>query len=364
MKKTPLYLRHLELGGKIIEFGGWMMPVEYTGIIGEHKSVRNDAGLFDVSHMGEIRVTGEGAMQYIQRLVTNDISKAVPGRCVYSPMCYPDGGVVDDLLVYKYSDTDLLIVVNASNTDKDYDWFLKNADGREKIENISDSVAQIAIQGPKAEKILSRLTDAKLGEIKFYRFVPDVTVCGVKAVVSRTGYTGEDGFEVYVPADKAVTVWDGLLEAGKPYGLVPVGLGARDTLRFEVALPLYGHELSETITPIMAGLGKFVKLAKPGFNGRDALAAQTEKGPAQVIAGVEMVGRGVARSGYEIFKDGKKIGRVTTGNYAPSLGKNLALALVDAEFAAQGTHFDVMIREKPVEAVVVPLPFYDKSYKK
>jgi aminomethyltransferase len=364
LKKTPLYQRHLELGGKIIEFGGWMMPVEYTGIIGEHKSVRNDAGLFDVSHMGEIHVTGEGAMQYIQRLVTNDISKAGPGRCIYSPMCYPDGGVVDDLLVYKYSDTDLLIVVNASNTDKDYEWFLKNADGREKIENISDSVAQIAIQGPKAEKILARLTDAKLDEIKFYRFVPEADVCGVKAIISRTGYTGEDGFEVYIPAGEAVKIWDSLLEAGKDDGLVPVGLGARDTLRFEVALPLYGHEMSETITPVMAGLGKFVKFSKPEFNGRAPLAAQSEQGPAQVIAGVEMVGRGVARSGYEIFKDGKKIGRVTTGNYSPSLGKNLALALIDASFAAPGTRFDVMIRNRPVEAAVVALPFYDKSYKK
>jgi aminomethyltransferase len=364
LKKTPLYQKHVDLGGKMIEFGGWLMPVEYSGIIGEHRAVREAAGLFDVSHMGELHVTGPAAQQFIQHLVTNDISGAAPGRCIYSPLCYPDGGAVDDLIVYKNSDTDYFIVVNASNTDKDYDWFLKNAVPGAKTENISDSVAQIAIQGPKAEKILQSLTDFPLGNIRFYHFVRDITVCGVKALVSRTGYTGEDGFEIYTAASDGPAVWDTLLGAGRADGLVPVGLGARDTLRFEAGLPLYGHELSEEITPVMTGLGKFVKLGKPEFIGREALAAQTERGAERVITGLMLTGRGVARAGHEIAKDGRVIGRVTTGNFSPMLGKSLGLALVEKQYAAEGTGFDVMIRGRAVPAVVVPTPFYKKSYKK
>lgn len=365
MKKTPLYERHQALGGKMIEFGGWMMPVEYTGIIEEHESVRQNAGLFDVSHMGELHVTGREAERYIQKLVTNSIEGAAAGRCIYSPMCYPDGGVVDDLLIYKNSGEDYWIVVNASNIDKDFAWFTQNVgNDKVKVENISDQIAQIAIQGPKAEKILQSLTDTELSLLKFYRFENDVTVCGEKALVSRTGYTGEDGFEIYLAADHAPAVWDQLLAAGKADGLVPVGLGARDTLRFEVALPLYGHELSQTITPLQAGLDKFVKLGKTDFIGRDELLKQQAVGLQQKVVGFEMVGRGIARNSYEISKDGKKIGFVTTGNYSPSLKKNLGLALIDTAFAPVGTHFDVMIRNRAVEAVVVPVPFYSKNYKK
>jgi aminomethyltransferase len=363
MKKTPLYEKHCELGGKMIEFGGWLMPVQYTGIIEEHESVRNAAGLFDVSHMGEITVRGRGATRFIQKLVTNDISRATAGRCVYSPMCYPDGGVVDDLLIYKNSSEDYLIVVNASNTDRDFAWFTENLEGEAEIENVSDSIAQLALQGPKAEMILQSMTQTPLAGIGFYRFQNGVSVCGEDAIVSRTGYTGEDGFEIYLPREKAAEVWDKILEAGKGYGIVPVGLGARDTLRFEVALPLYGHELSESITPLQAGLDKFVKLDKDDFIGRDALITQKAQGLKSKIAGFEMTGRGIARNGCEVFSNGVKIGVVTTGNYSPSLKKNLGLALVDTDHASIGARFDIMIRNKPVEAAVVPFPFYSKHYR-
>jgi aminomethyltransferase len=278
-------------------------------------------------------------------------------------MCRHSGGAVDDLLIYKNSDEDYLIIVNASNIEKDFAWFKENLSEGVAIDNISDRIAQLAIQGPKAEMILQRLTDTPLGEIKFYHFQNGVILCGTETIVSRTGYTGEDGFEIYMPGEDAADIWDKLLDCGKNDGLVPVGLGARDTLRFEVALPLYGHELSETITPLQAGLDKFVKLGKDGFIGRSALAEELARGLNKKITGFEMVGRGIARHGCEVFANGNKIGFVTTGNYSPSLKKNLGLALVDAAYALPGTRFDIMIRNKPVEAAVVPSPFYTKHYK-
>jgi aminomethyltransferase len=364
MKKTPLYEKHSKLGGKIIEFGGWLLPVQYTGIIEEHEHVRTAAGLFDVSHMGEITVKGIEATQFIQKLTTNDISIATPNRCVYSPMCYPDGGVVDDLLVYKLSDEDYLIIVNASNIDKDFEWFKENLTENAIVENVSANFAQLAVQGPKAEKILQSLTDTPLGEIKFYRFKSDVSICGEKTIISRTGYTGEDGFEIYLPAMKVQVIWDKILEAGKDDGIVPVGLGARDTLRFEVALPLYGHELSASITPLEAGLDRFVKLNKSNFIGMDALLRKQAEGLKRKLVGFEMVGRGIARNGYEVQVNGQSIGFVTTGNYSPSLKKNLGMALVETDYAQQGGRLDIAIRNKVVEAAIVPLPFYSKKYKK
>ena len=364
MKKTPLYDNHIRLGGKMIDFGGWQLPVQYTGIIEEHNQVRSTAGLFDVSHMGEVAVKGPGAEAYIQRMVTNDISKAADGQAVYSPMCYPDGGTVDDLIVYRIDGGDYLLVVNAANTDKDFDWLKQHVTDGVDIENVSDRYAQLAIQGPHAQKILQKLCDIPLDEISFFHFRCGVDIGGVDAVVSRSGYTGEDGFELYVPSKDAPGLWDSLLRVGREDGLVPVGLGARDTLRFEVTLPLYGHELSADISPLEAGLGMFVKTGKGAFIGRDALDAQKQAGVKRRLVGFEMVARGIPRNGFEVQADGKAIGFVTTGSFAPTLKKTLGLALIDTEYAAEGTHIDIMIRSKPVAAAVIKKPFYTKKYKK
>lgn len=371
VKRTSLYETHVKCGARIIDFGGWEMPVQYGGIISEHEHVREKAGLFDVSHMGELLVEGEAAAGYLQNLITNDISKAKPGRAVYSPMCYPDGGVVDDLLVYKLSDTSFFVVVNAANTDKDEAWLREHLAPGVTLKNASAEFAQLAVQGPKAQQIVQRLTKTPLEEIRFYHFAGgaglssaktgDVEFCGLPAIISRTGYTGEDGFEVYFDPAKAPEVWNKILDAGKDEDIVPAGLGARDTLRFEAALPLYGHELSESISPLEAGLGRFVKLNKESFIGREALLKQNESGPARRLAGIEVTGRGVARAGCELTAGGKTIGVVTTGSYAPSLKKNLGLALVDTSFA--GGELEVVIRGKAVTAKETALPFYIKKYK-
>ncbi len=364
LKRTPLYEIHRSLGGKLIDFGGWELPVQYSGIIEEHQQVRSAAGLFDVSHMGEITVKGKDAEKFLQKLITNDISNAKDFQVVYSPVCYPEGGSVDDLLVYKYNSSDYLLVVNASNTDKDFAWMLENAEGGVELENVSAAYAQIAIQGPKAETILQRLTDSDLGEIRFYHFKPEVRIAGVSTIVSRTGYTGEDGFEIYLPSEYAAPVWEKLMEAGKEDGLMPAGLGARDTLRFEAALPLYGQEISRDISPLEAGLGRFVKLEKEDFIGKAALVAQKERGIPRKLAGFEMLDRGIPRSHYEVQAEGAFIGFVTTGSYSPSLAKNIGLALVDSAFAAEGTVFDILVRGKALKGKVTKIPFYSKKYKK
>lgn len=364
MKKTPLYEKHCELGGRIIDFGGWVLPVQYTGIIEEHEQVRKAAGLFDVSHMGEIIVRGQDAEIIIQRLVTNNIIGAREYRVIYSPMCYPDGGVVDDLLIYKYSDQYYLLIVNASNTDKDYDWIKQNAAGRAEIINVSDSFAQLALQGSRAEAILQKLTGTPLSEIGFFRFKPDVLLGGIEAIVSRTGYTGEDGFEIYINSESAVYLWDKILEAGRDEGLVPVGLGARDTLRFEAALPLYGHEISQDISPLEAGLGKFVKLDKDDFIGKEALLKQHEQGLKRILVGFEMIDRGIPRSGYEVQVNGRKAGFVTSGSFSPSLGKNIGMALVESGINEEDAEINIVIRNKALKAKTVKLPFYNKKYKK
>lgn len=364
MKKTPLYEKHNELGGKIIDFGGWALPVQYTGIIEEHEQVRKAAGLFDVSHMGEIIIKGQDAEIFIQNLVTNNIIGAKEHRIIYSPMCYSDGGVVDDLLIYKYSEQHYLLIVNASNTDKDYDWIIQNAKGQVEILNMSDRYAQFALQGPKAEIILQKLTDTPLAEIGFFRFKPDVRLDGVEAIVSRTGYTGEDGFEIYMNSESAVYLWEKILQVGKDEGLVPVGLGARDTLRFEAALTLYGHEISPEISPLEAGLGKFVKLEKDDFIGKEELVKQHEQGLKRNLVGFEMIDRGIPRNGYDVQIDGRKVGFVTSGSFSPSLGKNIGMALVESDINAEGAELDIVIRNKAVKAKTVKTPFYTKKYKK
>lgn len=364
MKKTPLYEKHIDLKGKVIDFGGWALPVEYQGILSEHEAVRTAAGLFDVSHMGEVTVKGPDAEKFIQKMIVNDISSMTDFQIYYSPMCYPDGGVVDDLLVYKYNNQEYLIVINASNTDKDVQWFQDHLEGDVEFKNASENYAELALQGPKAEAILQKLTDANLSRLKFYHFLPEVKIKGITALVSRTGYTGEDGFEIYLDPKDAPFVWDLLLESGKEEGLVPTGLGARDTLRFEACLPLYGQELDQNITPLEAGLGSFVKLNKEDFIGREALIKQKEAGIPRKLVGFEMIDRGIARSHYEVFAEGEKIGFVTTGSFAPSIKKNVGLALIDTKYAVEGGEIQVLVRNKQLKAKIIKKPFFRKSYKK
>ena len=363
-KKTPLYETHLKYGGRIVEFGGWSLPVQYSGIKDEHQAVRTKAGLFDVSHMGEVLVEGSDALAFVQRLITNDASKLAINQILYSPMCYNDGGTVDDLLVYKQAEDRYLLVINAANIDKDWNWMQENAQGfHMNLTNLSDDTAQLALQGPQAERILSQLTTAPLSEIKYYWFMSDVVVAGKKVLVSRTGYTGEDGFEIYCAPADAAFLWEAIMEAGQPDGLLPAGLGCRDTLRFEACLPLYGHELSATISPIEAGIGFFVKLNKGDYNGREALEAQKTNGPKRKVAGFEMIDRGVARAEYPVWAEGKCIGVVTTGSYAPSLDKNLGLALIEAGYAQAGQKIEIEIRGKHIAAQVITKPFYKREGK-
>lgn len=363
-QKTPLYETHVRAGGRMVEFGGWLLPVQYAGIKEEHQAVRTKAGLFDVSHMGEIVVQGEDALPFLQTLVTNDVAKLADNQILYTPMCYPDGGTVDDLLIYRQGLNDYLLVVNAANTDKDWAWILEQAEGKNvSLANVSADIAQLALQGPLAEKILAALTDAPLDALKYYWFWPETTVAGKRVLLSRTGYTGEDGFELYCAPAEATYLWDAIMTAGAPLGLQPAGLGCRDTLRFEACLPLYGHELSATISPVEAGLGPFVKPDKGPFNGRAALLAQKTDGAPRKLAGFAMVERGVARADYPVWADGKQIGQVTTGSYAPTLDKNLGLALVETAQAVVGRTIEIEIRGKLTAAQIVAKPFYKREGK-
>lgn len=364
MKRTPLYEKHLERNGKIIDFGGWELPVEYSGILAEHEAVRTKAGLFDVSHMGEIMISGKDSEAYLQNIMTNDISTMDNNQIFYSFMCYPDGGIVDDLLIYKYNNEKYFLVVNASNTEKDYEWMLEQKNGDVKIENVSQNYAEVALQGPLAQDILQKLTSQDLSEIKFFYFADNVNISGINAIISRNGYTGEDGFEIYVTPDDGPKIWDMLLEAGKEQGLMPAGLGARDTLRFEVCLPLYGQEISKSISPLEAGLGFFVKLKKDSFIGKEALLNQKENGLKRKLVGFEMIDRGIARSNHEVFVDGKNIGYVTTGTHSPTLKKSIGLALINAEHAAEGNEIEISVRNKNLKAKIIKKPFYSKNYKK
>lgn len=363
IRKTPLYQCHIDQGAKMVEFGGWMMPVQYSGIVDEHHAVRQKAGLFDVSHMGEFKITGKDATAFIQKIVTNDISVMQNGQIQYSPMCYENGGTVDDLLIYKFSDDDYLLVVNGANINKDWEWLGKNKEGFSvDMKDVSDDTALLALQGPLAEKILKTLTDADIADLVYYRFLPSVKVDGCDVLLSRTGYTGEDGFEIYCKPSDAVKLWNDILSAGKADGLVPAGLGARDTLRFEACLPLYGHELSVDITPVEAGIGMFVKVDKvDAFNGKEALALQKKDGPPRRVVGFVMVDRGIARADYPVYADDRQIGKVTTGSVAPTLGKNLGLALVEKDYMQKGQKIFIEIRGKKLAAEVIAKPFYKRG---
>jgi aminomethyltransferase len=365
VKKTALFNAHERHGGKIIDFAGWALPVQYEGIIQEHEAVRNAAGIFDVSHMGEVQVKGSGTFDFVQNLVTNDISILEDNQIIYTMMCYEDGGVVDDLLIYKFSSEYYYLVVNASNADRDFQWMIDHKGNYEvEITNISEKISEVALQGPKAEEILQKLTDANLAEIKFFYCKRDVLIDGVKCLISRTGYTGEDGFEIYTANEDIEKLWESILKAGKDIGLKPAGLGSRDTLRFEAVLPLYGNELTKDITPLEAGLGFFVKLNKESFIGKEALKKQKEEGLKRKLVGFEMLERGIPRHGYEVAAGNEKIGFVTTGYLSPTLHKNIGLALIDAKYAELGTEVSIVIRNKKVKGKVVSKKFYNKNYKK
>lgn len=363
-KRTPLYAAHVKAGGKIVEFAGFEMPVQYKGIIEEHNTVREHAGLFDVSHMGEFEIKGKEAKKFIQKIITNNMEKIEPGKALYSPMCYENGGTVDDLLVYCYNQEHFWLVVNAANIEKDWQWINANKVGENiELTNISDEVAQLALQGPKAQEILQLLTEIDLQEIKFFRF-KSAKVSGIECMVSRTGYTGEDGFEIYMAAENARTIWDALMVKGEPYGLTPIGLGARDTLRFEAGLPLYGHELSQDISPLEAGLGSFVDLKSDNkFIGKEALLEQKQQGLRRKKVGLDMIDRGIPREDYPVEKGGQEIGFITSGSFSPTLNKNLGLALIKSEEAKIGNTVDILIRKRPCKAVIVKTPFYKREVK-
>lgn len=358
-QKTPLYKAHMTAGGKIVNFHGWLLPIQYGGILQEHEGVRTKAGLFDVSHMGELEVSGPGALKFLQLMLTNDI-EVKPGKAVYSPMCYPDGGTVDDLIVYKQCNDNYLLVVNASNTDKDFQWLMDNKIGQTAVINRSSEYAQLALQGQKAEEILQQLVPEKLGDIRSFQYIGEVKVGDVNVMLSRTGYTGEDGFELYCRPEDAQKLWELLLDKGRKDGLMPAGLGARDTLRLEAALTLYGQELSENITPVMAGLKRFIKPGKGEFTGRGPLLEQLGGNMKQRLAGFEMQDRAVPRNGYEIRCGGEKAGYVTSGGYFPTLKKNMGLALLDVDCAEEGNTIEVKVRDGWYRGKIVKLPFMDR----
>lgn len=365
LKRTPLFSVYKEYGGKTIDFGGWELPVQFSSIKEEHEAVRTKAGLFDVSHMGEVEVKGTGSLAYLQKVVTNDVSKLKDGGAQYTAMCYENGGTVDDLLVYKITENHYLLVINASNIEKDYNWLQSHLDEDVTIENLSEKTAQLALQGPLAEQVLQKLVHGtQLNEIGFFKFQQEVNIAGKPALVSRTGYTGEDGFEIYCSSDDAVALWHEILSAGKEEGVLPCGLGARDTLRFEANLALYGQELSSEISPLEAGIGFAVKLNKEtDFIGKAALLAQKTNGVPRKIAGIEMIDRGIPRHGYLVFNGDKLIGEVTTGTQSPTLKKNIGLALIESEYAGTGSEVEVEIRGKRLKAKVVPTPFYKREKK-
>ncbi|RXE71288.1 glycine cleavage system aminomethyltransferase GcvT [Muribaculaceae bacterium Isolate-002 (NCI)] len=363
IRKTCLHDKHLSLGAQMSPFGGFDMPIQYEGIVEEHNAVRHACGIFDVSHMGEVFVSGHGATDFVNHIFTNDVRGVEAGKCLYGMMLHPDGGTVDDLLVYVRGDNDFLLVINAANIDKDVDWIRRNAAGYDVVvDHQSDNIGEIAVQGPMAESILRKVTGLdEIAGLTFYTF-GNYTIYGdADVIISRTGYTGEDGFEIYAPREITRMLWDDLLEAGAK----PCGLGCRDTLRFEVGLPLYGDELADDISPIEASLGMFVKTDSHDFIGRDAVAAQKAAGAPRKLVGLEILDRAIARHGAEVLDaDDNVIGAVTTGYRGISVDKSLAMALIDSSYAALDTPLRVRVRRKVFPAKVIPRKFYKKSYKK
>jgi aminomethyltransferase len=361
LKTTPLNRVHREAGARMVPFAGWEMPVQYTGVIDEHTAVRTRAGLFDVSHMGEVAVRGRESLEFLQQVTSNDVSRLAPGRIQYSALTTPEGTFVDDLLVYKLGEDDYFLVINAGNASKDVDWLRYHAKGYDvRLEDVSDRYCQLALQGPRAELILQPLTETPLPAIRYYGF-ERATVAGTPCVLSRTGYTGEDGFELYGPWDAAEGLWNALLTAGAPHGLVPAGLGARDTLRLEAKMALYGNDIDDTTTVLEADLAWIVKLEKGDFLGRDALLKQKAEGLSRRLVGFETEGRAIARHGTTASKDGRTVGAVTSGTFSPTLKKNIGLAYLPLSLGEPGTRITVEIRGRSEPAVVVPTPFYKRA---
>jgi len=357
LKKTPLNEVEKELGGRMVDFGGWELPVQFSGILEEHQAVRTQVGVFDVSHMGEITVKGPQALELLQKATCNDVAQLTDGRAQYSGLLYPAGGFVDDILIYRLAADDYFVVVNASNSDKDFEWLRQCAQDHDAdVRNESANYAQLAIQGPEAERVLQPMTDVSLAPMKYYRFATG-SVDGAPAIVSRTGYTGEDGFEVYVAPGDAPRILRKLVAAG----VKPCGLGARDTLRLEAKMALYGNDIDDTTTPIQADLGWIVKLDKGDFNGRDVLQREKSEGPPRKLVGFEMIDRGIARHGYPIVDGGDEVGIVTSGTHSPTLKKSIGLAYLPLDKSAPGSEFTVMNRGKETRARVVPTPFYKRA---
>ena len=360
LQVTPLNAVHRQSGARMVDFGGWDMPVQYKGILDEHKAVRTSVGIFDVSHMGEIVIRGPQALELVNFISSNDAAKLKAGQIHYSGLLYEHGGFVDDILVHKVSDDEYFICVNASNQDKDFDHIVSHNTFQATVENAGARYAQIAIQGPKALAVCQKLTTTELAPIRYYWF-QDGTFAGVPARIARTGYTGEDGFEVYVSPDTAVTVWEAILAAGAEFGIIPCGLGARNTLRLEASMALYGHEIDASISPFEADLSWIVKMDKPDFVGKTALSGQLAAGLTRKLTGFEMCERGIGRDGYEIEIDGDKIGWVTSGGPAPTLNKNIGLCYLPIEKTEPGTKIQIVIRGVAVQAVTVPTPFYKRA---
>lgn len=364
LKQTPLNSAHRQAGGRMVDFGSWDMPVQYpAGTIEEHLRTRTHAGLFDVSHMGEIDVRGTDAIAFINRLTCNDVTKLVNGQAQYSALTTTAGTVIDDLLVYRLAEDHLLLVVNASTTDKDWEWIKSHHSGESvELNNVSSDYCQLALQGPDAQSILQKLTDLPLAEIKYYHFSTG-SVDGVEGIISRTGYTGEDGFEVYAPADRAEQLWNKILDAGdsgSPTGVLPCGLAARNTLRLEAGMALYGHEIDETTTLLEANLGWICKLDKGDFIGREPLARQKESGVKRKLVGFEVTERGIARDDQEVVVNGERVGKVTSGSPAPFLKKNIGFAYVPVEYASVGQEIRIDVRGRLVGAQIVKAPFYKR----
>ena len=365
LKATPLLGLHKELGAKLVPFVGWNMPIQFAGVLSEHICVRERVGLFDVSHMGEIEVKGKDAKKFLQFLLSNNVEKMFDGSILYSLMCYETGGVVDDLLAYRFSENHYFLCVNASNSDKDYDWIARHASSfNVNIKNTSSETSQLALQGPDAKNVLQSLCGISLDDLSYYNFRKGM-VNNVESLISRTGYTGEDGFELYLSPKKVSEVFRSLMEQGRSYGIQPIGLGARDTLRIEMGYPLYGNEIDNNPTPLDAGLGWVIKFDKGEFLGRGSLLKQKEQGsPRRKLVGLKLLTRGVPRAHYQVFKNGESVGEVTSGTFSPTLNTGVGLCYVSSEYSDIGNHLDVKIRDQLVATEVIQLPFVPSHVKK